>query len=59
LHAAYAEACATSGRDVAVTTTGGARLVGTAVGIELDGRLRLDTGTVVSAGDVEHLRPAR
>jgi BirA family biotin operon repressor/biotin-[acetyl-CoA-carboxylase] ligase len=59
LHAAYAEACATIGREVVVTTTGGARLVGTAAGIEPDGRLRLDTGTVVSAGDVEHLRPAR
>jgi BirA family transcriptional regulator, biotin operon repressor / biotin---[acetyl-CoA-carboxylase] ligase len=59
LHAAYTQACATIGREVEVTTTGGARVAGTAVGIEPDGRLRLDTGTLVSAGDVEHLRPAR
>ena len=59
LHAAYTAACATIGREVAVSTTGGERLVGTAAGIDLDGRLRLDTGVVVGAGDVEHLRPAR
>lgn len=56
LHAAYTAACATVGREVAVTTTGGVRLVGVASGIEPDGRLRLHTGAVVGAGDVEHLR---
>jgi BirA family transcriptional regulator, biotin operon repressor / biotin---[acetyl-CoA-carboxylase] ligase len=59
LHAAYTAVCATIGREVAVTTTGGERLVGTAAVIDSDGRLRLDTGAVVGAGDVEHLRPAR
>jgi BirA family biotin operon repressor/biotin-[acetyl-CoA-carboxylase] ligase len=59
LHVAYTAACATIGREVAVTTTTGDRLVGTAAGIDPDGRLRLDTGAVVGAGDVEHLRPAR
>jgi BirA family biotin operon repressor/biotin-[acetyl-CoA-carboxylase] ligase len=59
LLAAYADACVTLGRDVAVTTTGGVRIEGTAAGIDPDGRLRLDTGEVIGAGDVEHLRPAR
>ncbi len=59
LAAAYRSACATLGRDVAVTTTAGSRLVGRAVTIESDGRLRLDTGDIVGAGDVEHLRGAR
>jgi BirA family biotin operon repressor/biotin-[acetyl-CoA-carboxylase] ligase len=59
LHAAYTQACATLGREVAVATTGGERLVATAVAIDADGRLRLDTGGVVGAGDVEHLRLAR
>jgi BirA family biotin operon repressor/biotin-[acetyl-CoA-carboxylase] ligase len=59
LHAAYIEACATFGREVSVSTTHGERLVGTATGIDPDGRLRLDTGVVVGAGDVEHLRPTR
>lgn len=59
LHAAYTAACATLGREIAVTTTDGGRVEGTAVAVEPDGRLRLDTGTLVGAGDVEHLRPAR
>jgi BirA family biotin operon repressor/biotin-[acetyl-CoA-carboxylase] ligase len=59
LHALYTEACATIGREVAVSTTSGDRSVGVALAIEADGRLRLDTGVVIGAGDVEHLRPAR
>jgi BirA family biotin operon repressor/biotin-[acetyl-CoA-carboxylase] ligase len=59
LAAAYRSACATLGREVAVTTTGGERLAGTAVEVESDGRLRLSGDRIVGAGDVEHLRPAR
>ena len=64
LAADYLAACATIGRDVAVTTTAGGVLRGTAVGLDPDGRLQVaagdtgDTVTAVGAGDVEHLRPA-
>lgn len=57
---AYRDACATLGRDVAVTTTSGQTLRGRAEAIDADGRLVLDTGRhleKVGAGDVEHLRP--
>ncbi len=58
---AYRDACSTLGREVAVTTTRGERLVGTAVDLDSGGRLRLAVGggvRVIGAGDVEHLRPA-
>jgi BirA family biotin operon repressor/biotin-[acetyl-CoA-carboxylase] ligase len=57
----YRGACSTLGRNVAVTTTEGARLVGNALAIDAMGRLQLALhGGVqtVGAGDVEHLRPA-
>jgi BirA family transcriptional regulator, biotin operon repressor / biotin---[acetyl-CoA-carboxylase] ligase len=57
---AYRGACATLGREVAVTTTSGQALRGRADGIDADGRLVLDVGgrsERVGAGDVEHLRP--
>jgi BirA family biotin operon repressor/biotin-[acetyl-CoA-carboxylase] ligase len=60
LASAYRTACATLGRDVAVTTTQGQALRGRAEGIDADGRLVLDAdGRIerVGAGDVEHLRP--
>lgn len=58
---AYRAACATLGREVLVTTTDGRRLSGTAVAIEDDGRLRVETADgprSVGAGDVEHVRPS-
>jgi BirA family biotin operon repressor/biotin-[acetyl-CoA-carboxylase] ligase len=61
LAAAYRAACATLGRQVAVTTTAGTSVVGEARGIDGDGRLQVDVGgrvEVIGAGDVEHLRPA-
>jgi BirA family biotin operon repressor/biotin-[acetyl-CoA-carboxylase] ligase len=60
LAAAYRAACATLGREVAVTTTQGQSLRGHAEGIDADGRLVLDAAgriETVGAGDVEHLRP--
>jgi BirA family biotin operon repressor/biotin-[acetyl-CoA-carboxylase] ligase len=60
LAAAYRAACATLGREVAVTTTRGQALRGLAEAIDADGRLVLDIdGQLerVGAGDVEHLRP--
>jgi BirA family biotin operon repressor/biotin-[acetyl-CoA-carboxylase] ligase len=60
LAAAYRDACATLGRDVAVATTHGQALRGRAEDIDADGRLVLDVdGHIerVGAGDVEHLRP--
>jgi BirA family transcriptional regulator, biotin operon repressor / biotin---[acetyl-CoA-carboxylase] ligase len=62
LAAAYRGACATLGRQVAVTTTAGASVVGQARRIDADGRLEVDIGgrfEVIGAGDVEHLRPAQ
>jgi BirA family biotin operon repressor/biotin-[acetyl-CoA-carboxylase] ligase len=56
---AYRSACATLGRNVAVTTTGGQRLVGNALAVDSSGRLQLAVhGGVqaIGAGDVEHLR---
>ncbi|WP_226656234.1 biotin--[acetyl-CoA-carboxylase] ligase [Leifsonia sp. LS1] len=54
-----AEACHTLGRAVRVELPGGDTLLGTAVGIDADGRLIVEseTGrTAVAAGDVTHLR---
>lgn len=61
LAADYRRACATLGRTVVVTTTGGHEHTGRAAGIDADGRLQVERdGRVdtVGAGDVEHLRPA-
>ncbi|KYJ99890.1 biotin--[acetyl-CoA-carboxylase] ligase [Microbacterium sp. CH1] len=61
LHAAVTRWCATVGQTVRVSLPGDTLLVGTAVGIDADGRLRVAAeGTVhaVSAGDVVHARPA-
>ena len=53
--------CATIGREVTVTTTGGPAVTGRAIGLDGDGRLLIERdGRVdpVGAGDVEHVRPA-
>ncbi|GAA1686596.1 biotin--[acetyl-CoA-carboxylase] ligase [Glycomyces endophyticus] len=51
----------TLGREVAVSFPNGRNLTGRAVGIDADGRLRVDPGDgaveTVAAGDVVHLRP--
>jgi BirA family biotin operon repressor/biotin-[acetyl-CoA-carboxylase] ligase len=57
LAGAYRAACATLGREVAVTGTDGSLVRGMAEAIDASGRLRVD-GQVIGAGDVEHLRPA-
>jgi BirA family biotin operon repressor/biotin-[acetyl-CoA-carboxylase] ligase len=57
---AYAGCCETLGQPVRVHLPSGADLVGTAVGIALDGGLQVDEGAgvvTVSAGDVVHVRP--
>jgi BirA family biotin operon repressor/biotin-[acetyl-CoA-carboxylase] ligase len=58
----YRARCATLGREVTVALPGGRVLEGRAVDVDRDGRLAVrepggDT-TVVSAGDVVHVRPA-
>lgn len=61
LYDAYRQACSTVGREVAVETTAGGTLRGTAIDISGDGRLVVRTnGTVqaIGAGDVHHVRPA-
>jgi BirA family biotin operon repressor/biotin-[acetyl-CoA-carboxylase] ligase len=59
---AYRERCATVGQPVRAELPGGEAVVGTAVGVDPDGRLqiRIDTGATVAvaAGDITHLRPA-
>jgi BirA family biotin operon repressor/biotin-[acetyl-CoA-carboxylase] ligase len=55
----YRAACATLGRDVRVALPGGVMLEGTAVDIDADGRLLVETGAgreAVGAGDVLHVR---
>jgi len=54
----YAAACSTIGRVVRVVLPSGEELTGTANGIDPSGRLLVD-GTVVSAGDVIHVRVDR
>jgi BirA family biotin operon repressor/biotin-[acetyl-CoA-carboxylase] ligase len=54
---AYRAACATLGREVAVTGTDGEVVRGIAEEIDSSGRLRV-AGRLIGAGDVEHLRPA-
>jgi BirA family biotin operon repressor/biotin-[acetyl-CoA-carboxylase] ligase len=59
LRAEYLRWCSTIGADVRVELPGGSALAGVATGIDLAGRLIVDTaaGVVpVSAGDVVHLR---
>lgn len=55
LAAAYRAACATLGREVAVTGTDGAVVRGIAEDIDSSGRLRVGH-QIIGAGDVEHLR---
>jgi BirA family biotin operon repressor/biotin-[acetyl-CoA-carboxylase] ligase len=60
LMADYRDRCATIGSSVRAVLPGGREVVGTAVAVDDQGRLRIDTeGDVVavSAGDVLHLRP--
>jgi BirA family biotin operon repressor/biotin-[acetyl-CoA-carboxylase] ligase len=62
LGAAYREACVTIGRPVRVVRPGGEDLLGTAEGVDDDGRLLVtsadgSTRTALSAGDVVHVRP--
>jgi BirA family biotin operon repressor/biotin-[acetyl-CoA-carboxylase] ligase len=61
LASAYARACLTVGQQVAVSTTDGRVLTGTATGLDGTGRLLVASGgttVAVGAGDVQHLRPA-
>lgn len=61
VHAAVSARCATLGREVDVALPDGTNLHGTAVRLETDGRLCVDSGgkeTLVSAGDVVHARLA-
>ena len=61
LRATYGRRCATVGQLVRVELPGGETLTGTAVDVDLDGRLVVRSGgetTVVGAGDVVHVRPA-
>lgn len=61
LLAAYSDTCATIGRRVRVQLPAGRTLVGTATGIDDDGRLVVagpDGPEPVGAGDVVHVRPA-
>lgn len=60
LHPAYTAACATIGRPVRVQLPAGRFLLGTATGIDDDGRLLVDGPDgpeTVGAGDVVHVRP--
>ncbi|WP_436773463.1 biotin--[acetyl-CoA-carboxylase] ligase [Yinghuangia sp. YIM S09857] len=62
LHAAYTESCATIGRRVRVELPAGRVLVGTATGVDDDGRIIVagpDGPEAVGAGDVVHVRPAQ
>lgn len=62
LAAAYADSCATLGRDVSVALPGGGSLTGRAVEIDRTGCLVVSTRggerTAVGAGDVVHVRDA-
>lgn len=57
LAAAYRERCATLGQRVRVTS-GAAHIVGSAIAVDAAGRLVLDGGQAISAGDVTRLRAA-
>jgi BirA family biotin operon repressor/biotin-[acetyl-CoA-carboxylase] ligase len=59
LQSAVTDACETVGRSVRVELPSGEALLGTATGIDGDGRLLVDTNagiSAVAAGDVTHLR---
>ncbi|WP_295780621.1 biotin--[acetyl-CoA-carboxylase] ligase [uncultured Microbacterium sp.] len=59
VHREVEKLCATVGRQVTVSMPDGSTLAGTAVRLDGDGRLVVDSGTVetvVSAGDVVHVR---
>jgi BirA family biotin operon repressor/biotin-[acetyl-CoA-carboxylase] ligase len=60
LHAAVTECCSTLGQSVRVELPGGSTLLGTATGLDADGRLLVTPGNgavqAVAAGDVTHLR---
>lgn len=61
LRSAYTRRCATVGQLVRVELPSGETLSGTAVDVDLGGRLVVRSGgttTVVGAGDVMHVRPA-
>jgi BirA family biotin operon repressor/biotin-[acetyl-CoA-carboxylase] ligase len=61
LRAAYLAACTTLGSSVRLELPGGAAVVGTAVDVDANGAIVLETGAGrvrYSAGDVVHLRPA-
>ena len=61
LLAPYTQACSTLGRTVRVDLPSGGALLGRAVGVDEEGRLRVDDGQrvhVLGAGDVVHVRPA-
>ncbi|WP_370615925.1 biotin--[acetyl-CoA-carboxylase] ligase [Mumia sp. Pv 4-285] len=60
LRPAYERVCSTVGREVSVEFPDGTHLEGTAVGIDASGRLEVSSDgkvSVVSAGDITHLRP--
>ena len=67
LATAYRDGCTTIGREVEVTVATSAepapaamRIVGRAIDVDADGRLRVRTAAgdeVVGAGDVRHVRP--
>lgn len=57
----YVRRCGTLGREVRVSLPSGEQVVGTAAGIDTDGRLEVLTGSgprILGAGDVVHVRPA-
>ncbi len=61
LRPAYLAACVTLGSSVRLELPGGGAVAGTAVDVDADGAIVLDTGGGLvrySAGDVVHLRPA-
>lgn len=56
----YRERSATIGRPVRALLPGGKEIVGTAIDVDEQGRLRIDTGDtveVIAAADIVHLRP--
>lgn len=59
---AYRDNCATVGRDVRITFPDGEQLEGRASDLDREGRLIVDSAAVgkvaITAGDVEHVRPA-
>jgi BirA family transcriptional regulator, biotin operon repressor / biotin---[acetyl-CoA-carboxylase] ligase len=60
LMADYRDRCATIGSSVRAALPGGREVVGTAMAVDDEGRLRIDMGTevvAIAAGDVVHLRP--